>query len=82
MTPLRSTDALARVAGEYVLGTLQGPARRGFERAIRRNEEAQRLVAAWATLLSAVAEIDRCIPPPERVWEAIRQRLEEKRRRI
>lgn len=77
----RATDTLARVAGEYALGTLRGPARRGFERAIRRNQEAQRLVAAWAALLRALAEPERR-SPPDRVWQAIQQRLEKSGRRI
>jgi anti-sigma-K factor RskA len=63
------------LAGEYVLGTLQGRARRNFERELRRNAELRAEVEFWEQkfapwLLSAAPE-----KPPRRVWEAVQAEL-------
>lgn len=59
------------LAGEYVLGSLAGPARPGFER--RRDRDARFCVAAdrWEADLAALAELLPARPPPARLWRRI-----------
>ena len=40
-------ERLERLAREYALGTLAGPARRRFERLLRNTPAAMRAVGAW-----------------------------------
>lgn len=46
-----SADLLSRLAAEYVIGTLRGPARRRFVRLLDSNLEAQRQVRFWSSHL-------------------------------
>lgn len=66
-------DALA---AEYVLGTLQGPARKRFKRFLRDDAELRRRVAEWeermAPLINAIPERQ----PPARLWRKISARLD------
>lgn len=64
-----------RLAAEYVLGTLQGPARRRFERLLAEDTGLRRKVAAWESRLTpwAAAMAPEAVPP--RVWQGIRRRL-------
>lgn len=68
-------DLADRLASEYVLGTLRGPARRRFENLLGAHPALQRAVARWqhrlAPLSASVAEV----PPPEHVWQHIEGRL-------
>jgi anti-sigma-K factor RskA len=73
---LSEKNGRSTIAGEYVLGTLRGPARRRFERELRRDAQLRAEVAFWEEkfspwLLSA-APPER---PPRRVWEAIQAEL-------
>jgi anti-sigma-K factor RskA len=66
------------LAGEYVLGTLRGPARRRFEHAMERNEALREAVAAWERRMDLLMEKEMSLtseatPPPE-VWQAIERR--------
>ena len=64
-----------RLASEYVLGTLRGPARRRFESLLLAHPALRGAVAAWqerlVPLTDAVPEVE---PRPE-VWRAIERRL-------
>lgn len=64
-----------RLASEYVLGTLQGPARRRFESLLSGHPLLRESVAQWQSRLlplsSGVAEVE----PPERVWQRIEASL-------
>jgi anti-sigma-K factor RskA len=64
-----------RLAAEYALGTLRGPARRRFEALLPSHPALRAAVAAWqqrlAPLAAAVPEVE---PRPE-VWRAIERRL-------
>lgn len=68
-------DIRELLAAEYVLGTLQGPARKRFTRLIKQDREIQDLVSFWETRL---ADFVGCLPaqaPRTQVWEFIEQRL-------
>lgn len=70
------------LAGEYVLGTLHGPARRRFERLLEQDTALRRIVADWETRLTPLAEGVAPIDPPARVWEAVQKRIAPPRRRV
>jgi anti-sigma-K factor RskA len=64
-----------RLAAEYALGTLRGPARRRFEALLPAHPALRHAVAQWQwrlePLVSSVAEVQ----PPPSVWHAIERRL-------
>jgi anti-sigma-K factor RskA len=64
-----------RLASEYVLGTLRGPARRHFEGRLRTDRELKSCVTAWESHLTPLAERVAPIEPPKRVWANIEQRI-------
>lgn len=63
------------LAGEYVLGTLRGGARRRFEQLLEHDAVLRGEVENWEALLSPLAESIPERPPPERVWHQLRQRI-------
>lgn len=63
------------LAGEYVLGTLHGGARRRFEQLLERDPVLRGEVENWEAMLSPLAEALPDRPPPERVWQLLRQRI-------
>lgn len=69
-----SEDALDVLAGEYVLGTLDGAARAAFETRLRDEPAAAAAVAAWQTRLAPLAE-GPPDSPPARVWEGLAQTI-------
>ena len=68
-------ERLERLAREYALGTLAGPARRRFERLLRNAPAAMRAVGAWQERLSGLAGPVPPMPPNESLWRAIERRL-------
>jgi anti-sigma-K factor RskA len=76
MTKQDSIPASLDLAGEYVLGTLQGKAREAFVERLKQDTELQLEVAAWerrmAPLLDAVEPVD----PPAAVWTKIEQHID------
>ena len=64
-----------RLAAEYALGTLAGPARRRFERWIRDDPELARAVAGWEQRLAALDTETPEQQPPAAVWEGLQERL-------
>lgn len=66
-------DALAR---EYVLGTLQGPARRRFRGLAAGNLAMRRAIRDWETRLTPLAFELAAVEPPERVWAGIQRSLD------
>ncbi|MGE0876207.1 MAG: anti-sigma factor [Burkholderiales bacterium] len=63
-----------RLAAEYVLGTLRGPARARFARWMREDATLRRKVAEWdARILPMSAAVPER-PAPARVWEAVASR--------
>jgi anti-sigma-K factor RskA len=64
-----------RLAGEYVLGTLRGRARRRFERWLV-SPQVGAMVKAWEDRLSGLEPALRAVTPPPAVWRGIESRLE------
>jgi len=68
-------ERLDRLAREYALGTLAGPARRRFERLLRNAPAAMRAVGAWQERLGGLAGAVPPMQPGESVWRSLEQRL-------
>ncbi len=68
---------LDELAGEYVLGTLEGEARERFESRLSSDGEAQQAVAQWEARLSSLVDREPELQPSGDVWAAIKSRLEE-----
>lgn len=63
------------LAGEYVLGTLSGRARRRFEQLLRDDVALRDAVSAWERRLTPLVDAVEPIVPPRRVWSAVQQRI-------
>ena len=72
---LAHPDLRNRLAAEYVLGTMQGGARRRFRAYVQRDAGLQAEVARWETHLTPLAEHLPAIEPPARVWSHIEARI-------
>ena len=68
-------DRADRLAAEYVLGTLQGPARRRFEHLLAAHPALRDAVAQWQARLAPLADSVAPVAPPDRVWSGIEARL-------
>ena len=68
-------ERLERLAREYALGTLAGPARRRFERLLRQAPVAMRAVGAWQERLGGLAGAVPSMRPSESVWRRLEERL-------
>jgi anti-sigma-K factor RskA len=68
-------ELVDRLAGEYVLGTLRGPARRRFERWRANTPHVDQRCRYWEEHLMHVAKGLKPVQPPAYVWSAIRKRL-------
>jgi anti-sigma-K factor RskA len=64
-----------RLAAEYALGTLRGPARRRFERLAVDDARLDDLAEDWELRLNLLAETAPAVEPPARVWAGIAARL-------
>ena len=64
-----------RLAAEYALGTLRGPARARFQRWLREDAALARRAALWQAWLVPLAQSVPAVPPPSRVWRAIEARV-------
>lgn len=68
-------DPGASLAGEYVLGLLEGEERARFERRLAADATLRREVVEWERRLAPIAEsIDEVAPPPD-VWPRIERSL-------
>lgn len=63
------------LAGEYVLGTLQGEARDAFERQLASDAQLRAEVVAWEARLAPMLDAVEPVSPPPRVWKEIEQRI-------
>jgi anti-sigma-K factor RskA len=68
-------ELVDRLAAEYVLGTLRGPARRRFERWRANTPQVDQRCRYWEEHLMHLAKGLKPVLPPAHVWPAIRQRL-------
>jgi anti-sigma-K factor RskA len=68
-------DLADRLAAEYVLGTLRGPARRRFETLLAAHPLMRDAVAQWQQRLSPLSATVESVTPSERVWLGIETRL-------
>ncbi len=64
-----------RLAAEYALGTLRGPARARFRRWMREDAALARAAADWEARLAPMALAVAPVRPPRRVWDEIQARL-------
>ena len=64
------------LAAEYVLGTLQGPARRRFDRLITDRADVRFTVWRWERHLNGFASGLEPRKPPRRVWKNVRHRID------
>jgi anti-sigma-K factor RskA len=67
-------DLIDRLAGEYVLGTLRGGARRRFQQLIQQRPAVRTAVSAWEGRLHRLAASVPPRTPAPRVWAAIEAR--------
>jgi anti-sigma-K factor RskA len=68
-------ELVDRLAAEYVLGTLRGPARRRFERWRANTPQVDQRCRYWEEHLMHLAKGLKPVQPPAYVWPAIRKRL-------
>jgi len=68
-------ELVDRLAAEYVLGTLRGPARRRFERWRANSLEVDQRCRYWEERLMHLAKGLKPVQPPAYVWPAILKRL-------
>lgn len=68
-------EQIEPLAAGYVLGTLQGPARRRFEALMRDRADVRAAVWRWEQRLHGFAGGLEPLRPPKRVWRGVRRRL-------
>jgi anti-sigma-K factor RskA len=68
-------DLRDRLAAEYALGTLRGPARRRFERLLAGDARLHDAADDWELRLNLLGESAPAVAPPARVWGAIAERI-------
>jgi anti-sigma-K factor RskA len=64
-----------RLAADYVLGTLQGPARRRFEALLKAHPALSSAVIQWQTRLGVLSMDASPVEPNPKVWQRINQAL-------
>ena len=64
-----------RLAAEYVLGTLQGPARRRFESLLLAHPALRQATQDWERRLGQLSTVTPPVTPSPQVWAGIQQRL-------
>jgi anti-sigma-K factor RskA len=68
-------DLIDRLAAEYALGTLRGPARRRLDALAASSDAVHQAVQGWQRRIDAMAELGQAVEPPGSVWLAIESRL-------
>ena len=67
-------ELLDQLAGEYVLGTLRGPARPRFERLCVASSSARQALHRWEDDFTAISGSVAPVQPSARVWPEVRRR--------
>ncbi len=73
---LANPDLRNRLASEYVLGTMQGAARRRFHEYLKRDADLRAEVARWEAHLTPLTARLPDVEPPARVWSRIEAQLD------
>lgn len=68
-------EVIDRLASEYALGTLRGPARRRFERWRASTPLVDQRCRFWEERLMHLAKVLEPVRPPAHVWPSIQRRL-------
>ena len=68
-------DVSEKLAGEFVLGTLEAGERTMVERRMRDEPDFRRSVDGWTRRLTPLADRVAPVTPPASVWAAIHQRI-------
>jgi anti-sigma-K factor RskA len=63
------------LAGEYVLGSLRGPAAKRFEQLLESEPGLREALVYWQNRLNPLAETMPPVTPPKRVWKTIQNRI-------
>ncbi|HEY0767951.1 MAG TPA: anti-sigma factor [Steroidobacteraceae bacterium] len=71
-----SPELLDRLAAEYVLGTLRGPARARFARLCAASTAARQALHRWEDDFSALSRALEPVQPSARVWLDLRRRID------
>lgn len=74
----RDPQVIDRLAAEYVLGAMQGKARRRFERWIDQSPEVRVMVERWTEELLPIGMAGVAQEPSAKVWRAIEKDLDRK----
>jgi anti-sigma-K factor RskA len=69
-------DELYALAGEYVLGTLEGPAAREIDEALAGHAGLRKAVIYWEERLNGLSRLVAPAEPPPDTWEKIAARLD------
>jgi len=72
----RNQQLREALASEYALGTLQGRARRRFERSLKDDPQLRALVNRWQDRLAPLDAVGHSVEPPARVWRGIQERIQ------
>lgn len=64
-----------RLAAEYALGTLRGPARRRYETLLAAHPQLRQSTVDWQRRLEPLTASETAQEPPAKIWRAIDQRL-------
>jgi anti-sigma-K factor RskA len=64
-----------RLAAEYALGTLRGPARRRYEALLPAHPALREALAQWQERLTPLSQSVPAVPVPVAVWQGIERRL-------
>lgn len=72
---LGRSEHLDALCGEYLIGTLRGPARRRFERALRDEPFVASRLASWQNLMIPNPAEAQRMQPDRKVWQRISQEL-------
>jgi anti-sigma-K factor RskA len=69
-------ERLDRLAREYALGTLTGPARRRFERVLQQSAAARVAVGVWQERLALLEAGAPAVQPRPAVWQGLVRRID------
>ncbi len=64
-----------RLAAEYVLGTLQGPARRRFENLLPAHPQLRQATRDWERRMDTLSASIPAVAPSPKVWQGLQRRL-------